>query len=311
MFEMNQTEVTEFKLLGLQNIPIIRPVLFIFIIPIYILTLFGNLFIIALVVKVPSLNSPMYFFLTQLSLSDILLTTTITPNLLHVIIHEGSMITVTGCITQFYFYGFSEGTECLLLTVMSYDRYLAICKPLHYISIMDLKLQLLLVLLCWVLSCTVVLFVVYLLCNLRFCGPHVIDHYFCDLKPIVALSCSNHTIIDISLFIAVILFVLFPFSYLLFSYISIFITISQISSTDGKQKAFSTCSSHLIVVTMYYGSIAIIYMIPSKGQSYNVNKVILLLYTMGTPLFNPIIYSLRNQEIKNAVTGIYKAARRN
>uniref|UniRef100_A0A8C5LZU6 Olfactory receptor n=1 Tax=Leptobrachium leishanense TaxID=445787 RepID=A0A8C5LZU6_9ANUR len=311
MFEMNQTEVTEFKLTGLQDLPIIRPVLFLFIITIYMLTLCGNLIIIVLVVVVPSLKSPMYFFLTQLSLSDILLTTSITPKVLHVIIHEGSMITVTGCITQYYFYALSAATECLLLTVMSYDRYLAICKPLHYISIMDLKLQLLLVLLCWVLSCLASLFHVCLLCNLIFCGPHVIDHYFCDLEPIVELSCSEHTILDISLLIFVTLFVLFPFSYILFSYISIFITISHISSTEGKQKAFSTCSSHLIVVSMYYGTITIIYMVPSKGQSFNVKKVISLLYTMGTPLFNPIIYSLRNQEIKNAVTGIYKTLREN
>uniref|UniRef100_A0A8C5LVE7 Olfactory receptor n=1 Tax=Leptobrachium leishanense TaxID=445787 RepID=A0A8C5LVE7_9ANUR len=305
MFEMNQTEVTEFKLMGLQDLPIIRPVLFLFIITIYILTLCGNLLIIVLVAVVPSLKSPMYFFLTQLSLSDILLTTTITPNLLHDIIHERSMITLKGCFTQFYFYTFSAGTECLLLSVMSYDRYLAICKPLHYIPIMDLKLQLLLVLSCWVIVCFVELLLVCLLCNLRFCG-HVIDYYFCDLEPTIALSCSDHKILDISIFTIGPLIVLFPFFYILFSYISIFISISNISSTDGKKKAFSTCSSHLIVVTMYYGTITIIYLVPSKGQSFNLKKVLSLLYTMGTPLFNPIIYSLRNEEIKNAVTVIYK-----
>uniref|UniRef100_A0A8C5M8A5 Olfactory receptor n=1 Tax=Leptobrachium leishanense TaxID=445787 RepID=A0A8C5M8A5_9ANUR len=296
MFEMNQTEVTEFKLMGLQDLLIIRPVLFLFIITIYVLTLCGNLLIIVLVAEVPSLKSPMYFFLTQLSLSDILLTTNITPNLLHLIIHEGSMITITRCITQYYLYGVSAGTECLLLTVMSYDRYLAICKPLHYISIMDLKLQLLLALMSWVLSCLAVLFHVCLLCNLRFCGPHVIDHYFCDLEPIVELSCSEHTILDISFFIFGIFFVLCPFSYVLFSYTSIFITISHISSTDGKQKAFSTCSSHLIVVSIYYGTITIIYMIPSKGH-----KALSLLYTVFTPFINPIIYSLKNKDISHAI----------
>ncbi|KAM8972584.1 olfactory receptor 10A7-like [Pelodytes ibericus] len=298
--EMNQTIVTEFLLLGFQNLHINNIVLFILFLVIYILTLDWNLLIIILVSRVPSLKSPMYFFLTQLSVSDIFLTTTITPNMLHVIINGGSTIFVTGCITQFYFYCVFSAAECLLLTMMSYDRYLAICNPLHYSSIMHHRLCLQLVIWSWVLACIVAFILASLMFILEFCGPHIIDHYFCDLAPILKLSCTETTFVEIADVIFGIPYVLAPFLFILYTYISIFITIFGIPSTVSKQKAFSTCSSHLIVVSTYYGTMITIYMLPSKGQ-FNVNKVLSLLYTMGTPFFNPIIYSLRNQEIRKAV----------
>uniref|UniRef100_A0A8C5M1C7 Olfactory receptor n=1 Tax=Leptobrachium leishanense TaxID=445787 RepID=A0A8C5M1C7_9ANUR len=297
---------TEFLFIGFQNVQLLNPVLFVFFLTIYILTLFGNLLIIVLVAKVPSLKSPMYFFLTQLSLSDILLTTNIVPKMLHVVINGGSTISVAECITQFYFYGVSAAAESLLLTVMSYDRYLAICKPLHYTSIMYFGLCVQLALLCWFSSYILMLCIVYLISNLIFCGPTMIDHYFCDVEPILDLSCSDHSMIDLSYFIQAILFALIPFCFILFSYISIFITIFQIPSTSGKQKAFSTCSAHLIVVSTYYGTLITIYMVPTKGgQSHEANKVISLLYTVGIPFSNPFIYSLRNQDIKDAVKYTY------
>ncbi|KAM8972636.1 olfactory receptor 1-like [Pelodytes ibericus] len=194
---------------------------------------------------------------------------------------------------------------------MSYDRYLAICNPLHYISIMDLQLCVQLVFWSWLSTCVVILFTVLLVCKLQFCGPNKIDHYFCDIKPILELACSDHTIIDLTYFILAILFTIIPFSFIIFTYLSIFITITQISSTRGRQKTFSTCSSHLIVVSIYYGTVIMIYMVPSKGQPYNINKVMSLLYTMGTPFFNPIIYSLRNQEMKRAVKYVYKVLIKN
>ncbi|XP_053319979.1 olfactory receptor 11A1-like [Spea bombifrons] len=301
ILETNQSEVKEFLLLGFQNLQIINILVFILFLVIYVLTLVGNLLIIMLVAKVQSLNTPMYFFLTQLSLSDILLTTNITPNMLHVTIKKGSTISVTGCIAQFYFYGVSATSECLLLTAMSYDRYLAICRPLHYSSIMSLRLRLQLVLCSWTLALLVTLFLVFLIRNLKFCGPHIIDHYFCDLAPLLELSCSEHTMVELADLILAVPFALAPFFFILFTYVSIFITIFGISSNIGKQKAFSTCSSHLIVVCTYYGTLITVYMAPSKGQSLNINKVISLLYTMGTPALNPIIYSLRNQDIRTAL----------
>ncbi|KAM8972628.1 olfactory receptor 226-like [Pelodytes ibericus] len=184
---------------------------------------------------------------------------------------------------------------------MSYDRYLAICNPLHYASIMDQRLCLLLVACVWFSSFLVTLFLVYLVCHLEFCGPHTIDHYFCDLAPILELSCSDPTVVELADFILAIPFALVPFFFILFTYVSISITIFGISSAIGKAKSFSTCSSHLIVVITYYGTLISVYMAPSKGKSFNINKVLSLLYTAGTPFFNPIIYSLRNQEIRKAL----------
>ncbi|KAM8972650.1 olfactory receptor 10A7-like [Pelodytes ibericus] len=311
MLEWNHTDVTEFLFLGFQNVHVLDPLLFVLFLAMYILDLVGNVLIIVLVAKVPSLKSPMFFFLTQLSLSDIVLTTTIVPKMLQIIINRGGTISVTGCITQFFFYGVSGAGECLLLTVMSYDRYLAICNPLHYISIMDLRLRVQLVFWSWLIACLVLLFTIFFVCNLQFCGPNIIDHYFCDLEPILELACSDHTIIDLTYFVLAIVLALFPFFFILYTYISIFITITQISSTRGRQKTFSTCSSHLIVVSIYYGTLIAIYMVPSTGQPFHINKVISLLYTMGTPFFNPIIYSLRNQEIKRAVKYVYMVLTRN
>ncbi|XP_063302617.1 olfactory receptor 6N1-like [Pelobates fuscus] len=297
---MNQTEIREFLLLGFQNIQIFNRVLFVLFLLIYILTLISNLLIIILVAKVSNLKSPMYFFLSQLSLSDILLTTNITPNMLQCLITGGHHISINGCLTQLGFHCISSGAECLLLTAMSYDRYLAICDPLHYISIMDHRCCLLMALCSWLLAFLPLTVIILLVSNLHFCGPNVFDHYFCDFGPLLEMSCSEYTVILFVDFALATPYVLFPFLFIIFTYISICITILSISSTTGRQKAFSTCSSHLAVVSMYYGTIIAVYMAPSKGQSINVNKIMSLLYTMGTPFLNPIIYSLRNEEIKKA-----------
>ncbi|XP_063302614.1 olfactory receptor 6P1-like [Pelobates fuscus] len=297
---LNYTLVTEFLLLGFQNCQIFNIMLFMLFLAIYILTLNVNLLIIVLVGNAPNLNSPMYFFLSQLSLSDILLTTNITPNLLHIIINAGSKISFEGCITQFYFHGALNAVECLLLTVMSYDRYLAICDPLVYTSTMEPRHCLKLVLCSWFSGFMAMLIFVFLLCHLQFCGPYVIDHYFCDLGPLLELSCSDYTFLKITQFALAIPFALVPFLCIFSTYLKIIITIIGIASTNRKQKAFSTCSSHLIVVCMYYGILTIVYIVPSKGQSFNINKILSILYTIGIPFFNPIIYSLRNQEIRTA-----------
>ncbi|XP_063302615.1 olfactory receptor 11L1-like [Pelobates fuscus] len=301
MLEVNQTVVTEFLLLGFQNLRIFNIILYFLFLVIYILTLGFNLLIISLVAKFKNFKSPMYFFLSHLSLCDILLTTNITPNMLRIIITGGSTISIKGCITQFYFYAASASTECLLLTVMSYDRYVAILTPLRYTSVMDPRLPHHLALWSWVLSCTISLVIACLIHTLVFCGPHVIDHYFCDFAPLVELSCSDSTVVEMVDFILSIPFINFPLFFIIYTYVRIFITIFRIPSTSGKHKAFSTCSSHLIVVSMYYGTLITIYLTPSKWQLLNVNKVLSLLYTMGTPFINPIIYSLRNEEIKEAL----------
>ncbi|XP_053319941.1 olfactory receptor 11L1-like [Spea bombifrons] len=293
----NETEVVEILLLGFQNPQNLNFALFVLFLMIYILTLVGNLLIIVLVAKVQRLKSPMYFFLTQLSVCDILVSTIIVPNMLHVIINGGSRISLTGCISQFYFFSISEGTECLLLTAMSYDRYLAICHPLRYTSIMGFRLYLQLILISWLLSCIFSFSDAPFLSVLEFCG-RVIDHYFCDFAPLIELSCTKHTLAELVDFIIGIPYVGVPFFFIIFTYVSIFITILGISSSIGRQKAFSTCSSHLTVVCAYYGTMVVVYLAPTKRQSFNSNKVLSLLFSMLCPFLNPIIYSLRNEDIK-------------
>ncbi|XP_069618334.1 olfactory receptor 9G19-like [Ranitomeya imitator] len=301
MADVNETSVTQFLLLGFQNHWILNYFLFIVFLIIFTLTLLGNSIIIVLVSKSQSLKSPMYFFLSHLSFSDILLTSTITPKMLQVVKDRRGVINVTDCIVQFFFYSGATTAECLLLTVMSYDRYLAICKPLHYNSIMDIKLRSYLAFWPWLIGFMVAFVLIMFVCNLNFCGHHIMDYYMCDLAPLLKLTCSNHSILDILDFILTIPIIIFPIFFISFTYVSIFKNILNISSTIGRRKAFSTCSSHLIVVSTYYGTLMNIYMIPSNLYSYNVNKIVSPLYTAGTPLLNPIIYSLRNQEIKAAL----------
>ncbi|XP_031754233.1 olfactory receptor 6P1-like [Xenopus tropicalis] len=237
----------------------------------------------------------------KLSLADVLLSTSITPNFLWLLLNGGGTISATGCITQFYFYGVAGSTEVYLLTAMAYDRYLAICSPLHYASIMGFRLCLYMSLCSWGLGFILSLFISLLTSNLQFCGPFVIDHYFCDLTPIIELSCTDYKAVKLTHIILVIPFMLLPFCFIIFTYVSISLAILRISSTEGRHKAFSTCSSHLIVVCMYYGTLFTVYMVPSKQRNFNINKILSLLYTVGTPCFNPIVYSLRNNEIKVAL----------
>ncbi|XP_072006603.1 olfactory receptor 6B1-like [Engystomops pustulosus] len=301
MLEINSTTVTEFLILGFPNLIDYKLPFFSIVLLMYSMTICENILIIVLVSTSQRLRSPMYFFLGHLALSDIVLVTTIVPKMLVVIIREGSAIPYVGCLAQFYIYGGTVCAECFLLTAMSYDRYLAICKPLHYTSIMSVKLKYSLVFSSWLVSFMLVLITLVLLCDLVFCGPNVINHFFCDFSPILELSCSDTTGVSIDMIVLSVPLILLPFLFIIISYVSIFITIFGISSTSGRQKTFSTCTSHLVVVSTYYGSMLIIYMVPYSGHSLTANKFISLVYIILTPLLNPIIYSLRNREIQSAV----------
>ncbi|KAM3923038.1 olfactory receptor 11L1-like [Leptodactylus fuscus] len=297
---MNQSRITEFTLLGFGNLQSFSIVVFIIFLFIFLLMVMGNLLIIILVSTNVRLQSPMYYFLCHLSFSDLVISTNIIPNMLGAILFGGKKMTLSGCITQLYFFSGSTFAECFILSLMSYDRYLAICNPLRYSSIMDLNCQIFLSIWPWLLGLTVNLTGLLPVLNFNFCHDNIIDHFYCDLFPLQKLSCSDTSLLDLKVFIFSLPLFILPCSFIVVTYVCIFLTIAKIPSTTGKQKTFSTCSSHLTVVGTFYGTLIAKYMIPSVGHSLIVNKIVSLLHTLFPPLFNPIIYSLRNQDIKTA-----------
>ncbi|XP_040274177.1 olfactory receptor 6P1-like [Bufo bufo] len=246
------------------------------------------------------MNSPMYIFLSHLSLSDILISTTVAPNTLQVILLGDTSMPALGCLTQLYFFGAFTILECCLLTVMSYDRYLAICRPLRYTSVMNIKLLNGLITYSWMVGFLQSLISHAFILQLDFCGPNVIDHFFCDIAPLLELSCSNRTWVEIEVSIVALFVGLFQMLFIIITYILIFYSIFNMSSKAGKEKALSTCSSHLAVVCTYYGTLIILYLSPARGYSFSLNKMLSLINTMVTPFLNPIIYTMRNQEIRTA-----------
>ncbi|CAI9566752.1 unnamed protein product [Staurois parvus] len=279
--------------------------LFVFLLIIYCVTICGNSLIITLVSYSKNLHSPMYFFLTQLSVADILLTTDISPFMLNIVLHQGAFLSFHGCISQLYVFILSEGFECFLLTMMSYDRYLAICSPLYYSSIMNHALCMKLIVASWLLGCLVALILVHGITQLYFCRSSMIDHFFCDFYPVMDISCSDVSRCLIEATLMCILAIILPFVVIVISYVCIVLTIIRISSSSGRQKSFSTCSSHLTVVSIFYGTLIATYIIPKEGQMKIFSKTLSLLYTVLTPLLNPFIYSLRNEDIKKALRKIH------
>uniref|UniRef100_A0A6I8QWX9 Olfactory receptor n=1 Tax=Xenopus tropicalis TaxID=8364 RepID=A0A6I8QWX9_XENTR len=296
----NQTTPRPVILLGFHVFYNLKIPLFLLILTLYCLTLIGNIIIIALVSLSPTLHHPMFFFLSHLSLSDILLTTTIVPIMLCGILRGGVSISLAGCITQFNFFCTALASECYLLVVMSYDRYLAICNPLRYMSIMNTKLRVQLVVLCWFLSFTISTTGALSVSSLNFCGPNIIDHFFCDFFPILQLSCSDTSAVELEQILIAMPTVVMPVVFIVGTYICIFIAVLKIPSTSGRQKAFSTFSSHLSVVCIFFGSLICLYVAPPSGNLLTTNKVVSVLYTVVTPLSNSIIYSLRNSELRVA-----------
>ncbi|XP_072006605.1 olfactory receptor 1f45-like [Engystomops pustulosus] len=305
----NQTSVTELVLIGFQNTHKFRIVLFCLALLVYMFTFVGNLLIIFLVSSSYRLHCPMYFFISNLSLADLIISTSVVPNMLCIIWLEGHSMTINGCISQFYFVFVSTYAQCCILMVMSFDRYLAICLPLRYSAIMNMTVSIRLVFGSWLIGILLIKVEVVLISQLQFCSTNIIDHFFCDFAPLLALSSSEVRVLawlDISFNIFVIFL---PFVCITLSYICIFIVIFKISSQKGRKKVFSTCSSHLLVVCTYYGSLIGVYMSPSRANAFSENKLKSLLFVMLTPCTNPIIYSMRNKEIIDTMRNLYRRKR--
>ncbi|KAM3926771.1 olfactory receptor 1f45-like [Leptodactylus fuscus] len=301
MCEENQTQVTQIRLLGFRGLHKYKPLLFIVFLLTYIFILVGNLLIILLVTTIDHLKTPMFYFLKHLSTADVLQTTSIVPVMLDMIFFDEGIVSFWGCMIQLYLFSIFGLVQCFLIAIMSYDRYLAICHPLHYSSLMGPDLCLRLVVGSWFIANVSTSSEVFVVWQFKYCGLNSIDHFFCDLGPILDLTTSDTSILRLQDIVASIVVIFFPFSFIIVTYCCIFFTILKNSSAYGKRKAFSTCSSHLTTVCVYYGSLMTVYMVPADEGSGDINKYRSLLYIVVTPLMNPIIYSLRNNEMKRAM----------
>ncbi|XP_044083540.1 olfactory receptor 8S1-like [Neovison vison] len=295
----NHSTITEFILTGLSNNPHIEALLFVFFLGIYLLTVTGNLMMLLVIRTDARLHTPMYFFLSNLSFLDLCFSSVTEPKLLKDLLSEKKTISVEACLTQVFFVFFGAGTEAFLLSVMAYDRYAAICHPLLYGQVMSSQFCVRLVVASWGLASLDAFIIVLLGINLDFCEDQTIHHYICELPALFPLSCSDISITTNILLSSILLHGLGTFLPIFFSYARIISTILSISSTSGRTKAFSTCSSHLIAVTLFFGSGFLCYLMPPLGSSLDL--LISLQYSVVTPLLNPLIYSLKNKEVKAAV----------
>ncbi|XP_053518817.1 olfactory receptor 11H4-like [Artibeus jamaicensis] len=296
--------VTEFVLLGFPGCWEIQIFLFSLFLAIYILTLLGNGAIICAVRWDPRLHTPMYFLLGNFAFLEIWYVSSTVPNMLTNILSKTKVISFSGCFLQFYFF-FSLGTtECLFLAIMAYDRYLAICHPLHYPTIMTGKFCGMLVSLCWLIGFLGYPIPVFFISQLPFCASNVIDHFLCDMDPLMALSCAPAPIAEFIFHIQNSLVLSLTILYILRSYTLLLRAVFQVPSAAGRKKAFSTCGSHLAVVSLFYGAVMVMYVSPAYGIPTLMQKILTLVYSVMTPLFNPLIYSLRNKDMKLALRNL-------
>ncbi|XP_075048066.1 olfactory receptor 6C4-like [Mixophyes fleayi] len=297
MVEANKTVVEEFILLAFAELHQFQNLLFVVFLLTYITCVMGNVTIIVLVRIEPSLHATMYFFICVFSILEIIFVSVTVPRLLANLIAANNIISFKGCLTQMYVFVSLGATECYLLLVMVFDRHLAINSPLHYPAIMTHALCIVLAVLPWIMGFSLILIPTIITARLEFCGPNRIDHFFCDFAPLQNLACSDPLISIIWTSTSAILSVVLPLIIIIGFYIHIIITVSKIKSEEGKQKAFSTCTSHLIVASLFYDTAIIVYVKP-KGSHYD--KYLAFMYTAFTPMVNPFIYTFRNRDVKKA-----------
>ncbi|XP_071972448.1 olfactory receptor 5AP2-like [Engystomops pustulosus] len=305
---LNQTSGSGFILLGLSDIPHLQIIFFVLFLIMYLIMLSGNVLLIIVVRINRKLQTPMYFFLSNLSMIDIGFSSTIVPKILINTLSKDKSISLVGCALQMYLHMALGAAECIILAVMAYDRFAAICRPLHYQTIINKKMCICLASVAWGMGFGAASIHTPLTFQLPFCKSHHVNHFFCEMPPFFKLSCKDTRLNEIFMYVAAQIIILFAFFLTLISYIRIISTILKTISSQGRDKAFSTCASHLTVVSIYYGAIIFIYLKPPTAQSPEIDKVISIIYTAVTPMLNPIIYSMRNKDVKDTI--IFKLCRR-
>ncbi|XP_077612208.1 olfactory receptor 13J1 [Crocuta crocuta] len=302
---VNRTEISEFFLKGFSGYPALEHLLFPLCSAMYLVTLLGNTAIVAVSVLDARLHTPMYFFLGNLSLLDICYTSTFVPLMLVHLLSAQKTISFIGCAVQMCLSLSTGSTECLLLAIMAYDRYLAICRPLRYPVLMSHRLCLFLAGTAWVLCLFKSVTETVIAMRLPFCGHHVISHFTCEILAVLKLACGDTSISEVFLLVGAILLLPVPLTFICLSYTLILATILRVPSASGRRKAFSTCSAHLAVVMLFYGTVIFMYMKPKSKEARISDEVFTVLYAVVTPMLNPVIYSLRNKEVKEAARKVW------
>ncbi|XP_069497745.1 olfactory receptor 1468-like [Ambystoma mexicanum] len=297
----NGTRKTEFVILGLSNLPEYQAILFVAFLALYMTNIGGNSMVILLTRLDTSLHTPMYFFLGNLSFVDMCFTSSIVPLMLKNIVSLNKVMSLHACIAQLYFFLTFACTESFLLGCMAYDRYVAICNPLHYMMLMNQRACFLLVLFSWIICALRAMLHSFMAAKLSYCGANIIHNFFCELPHLLILSCSDTTANKMLMYTEGGLALAFPFIIVMVSYTRIISTILKIRSTQSRRNVFSTCSSHFTCVILFYGSICFIYLHPSSSYSTAYNRIVSIVYTVVAPTLNPFIYSLRNKDMNSAL----------
>ncbi|XP_078496698.1 olfactory receptor 5AN6-like [Lissotriton helveticus] len=301
----NRSEVTEFILVGFPSTPQLEKLYFFIFAAMYLWTITANTVIILVVRLDRHLHTPMYFFICNLSVLEIGYTTVTTPKLMGNFLMRSKIISLYGCIVQFYLFFSLGSTQCLLLAVMAFDRYLAICNPLRYNAVMTPRTCTLAAFCSWGTGFLAMLVPVGLVLHLSFCGSNIIDHFFCDADPLLRRSCSETRLIELLDFILALIIGMSSFMFTMVSYFYIISTIMKIPLSKSRGKAFSTCSSHLIIVVIFYTTVLFMYIRP-KARNSEMNKVVSVFYSVVTPVLNPLIYTLRNKDVKDAINKLVR-----
>uniref|UniRef100_A0A8D1NNU6 Olfactory receptor n=1 Tax=Sus scrofa TaxID=9823 RepID=A0A8D1NNU6_PIG len=307
--ENNQSWIAEFILVGFQLSEEMELFFFIIFFLLYIFNLLANGMILGLICLDPRLHSPMYYFLSHLAVTDISYASSNLPNMLENLVKHKKTIPFISCTLQMLFYLAFASVECLILVVMSYDRYVAICHPLQYTVIMNWKLCTVLAITSWACGFFLALVQVSLFLRLPFCGPQKVNHFFCEIRSVLKVTCGETWINKIFLFADSVFILVTPISLVLVSYVRILWSVLKIQSKEGRKKAFSTCSSHLCVVGFYFGIVMMVYLVPDNSQQEEQQKILFLFYTFFNPLLNPLVYSLRNAQVKAAFHRIFQKNR--